>query len=89
MSGLQLSEEEIVAIEREVHDVPRDDGLTAEEGVVMDSLVAAFNAFAQLERQHPDELSDFKDGIHRCQDALALRVCRRAFPRGWPIKAAT
>ena len=33
-----------------------------------------------------EELRDFADGIHRCQDALAVRICRRAFPKGWPIK---
>lgn len=66
--------------------ITRNDGLTDAEGVVMDALCAAFNAMAQLPRQHPHELHDFKDGIHRCQDALALRVCRRAFPIGWPDK---
>ncbi len=64
----------------------RDDGLTDEEGVVMDHLLGAVNAFVKLRRQHPDEGRDFRDGIHRCQDALALRVCRRAFPIGWPDK---
>ncbi len=64
----------------------RDDGLTDEEGVVMDHLLDAVNAFTKLRRQHPDEGRDFCDGIHRCQDALALRVCRRAFPIGWPDK---
>lgn len=50
----------------------------------MDALCDAFNAFAALDRQHPDELRDFADGVHRCQDQLALRVCRRAYPKGWP-----
>jgi hypothetical protein len=67
-------------------EITRDDGLTDEEGVVMDALCEATNAMAQLKRQHPDEMRDFCDGIHRCQDALALRVCRRAFPIGWPDK---
>lgn len=67
-------------------EITRDDGLTDEEGVVADALVEAANAFGCLERQHPDELRDFVDGIHRCQDALALRIVRRAFPIGWPIK---
>jgi hypothetical protein len=66
----------------------RSDGLTNAEGVVMDHLCAAVNAFAQVERQHPDELRDFVDDIHKCQDQLAVRVCRRAFPIGWPIKVA-
>lgn len=66
--------------------ITRDDGLTDAEGVVMDALCEATNAFGELERQHPDEARDFCDGIHRCQDALALRIARRAFPAGWPIK---
>ena len=66
--------------------VVRDDGLTEEEGGVMDALCLAANIFGGLDRQHPDELLDFCDGIHRCQDALALRIARRAFPLGWPVK---
>lgn len=64
----------------------RPDGLTDAEGVVMDHLIAAVNAMNSLDRQHPDEMRDFVDGIHRCQDALAVRICRRAFPVGWPVK---
>jgi hypothetical protein len=64
----------------------RDDGLTDEEGIVADALITAVNAFGKLDRQHPDELRDFIDGIHRCQDTLALRIVRRTFPRGWPTK---
>lgn len=66
--------------------VGREDGLTEDEGRVMDALILAVQGFAKLDRQHPDEVRDFGDGIHRCQDQLALRVCRRAFPRGWPVK---
>lgn len=59
-------------------------GLTEDEQIVMDSLVAAFNNFASLNRQHPDEMRDFTDGIHRLQDMLAVRIARRNFPKGWP-----
>lgn len=62
----------------------RDDGLTDDEGAVMDALCDAAKAFGRLERQHPDEGRDFCDGIHRCQDTLALLIARRAFPKGWP-----
>jgi hypothetical protein len=51
----------------------------------MDTLIAAWNAFVKLPRQHPQELAEFVAGIHRCQDLLAVRVCRRMFPEGWPI----
>lgn len=64
----------------------RPDGLTDEEGVAMEALVDAAAAFSGLERQHPDELRDFVDGIHRCQYLLAVRVCRRMHPVGWPTK---
>lgn len=66
--------------------ITRDDGLTDEEGVVMDALCDVGDAFFKLDRQHPDEARDFCDGVHRCQDALAVRIARRAFPKGWPNK---
>jgi hypothetical protein len=62
-------------------------GLTKSEQAVMDSMMIAYEKFLQLERQHPDELRDFVDGIHKCQDVLALRVVRRTYPIGWPNKA--
>ena len=42
----------------------REDGLTEEEGVVMDCLVEAWNNFVKLQRQHPSELEDFANAIH-------------------------
>lgn len=66
--------------------ITRDDGLTDVEGEVMSSLINAFNTFCNLERQHPDEIRDFTDGIHKCQDLLAVRIARREYPKGWPIK---
>lgn len=65
--------------------ITRSDGLTDAEGVVMDALGAAWRAWVDLPRQHPDEIRDFTDGVHKCQD-LATRVARRAFPIGWPDK---
>jgi hypothetical protein len=62
----------------------RYDGLTEEEGVVMDNLVAAANAFFKLEPQHPSEMREFQQGIHQCTSLLAVRVCRDVFPQGWP-----
>jgi hypothetical protein len=69
-----------------VDGITRDDGLTTDEGKVSDALVEAVQAFAALDRQHPDELRDFVDGIHKCQDQLAVRIVRRHYPKGWPIK---
>lgn len=64
----------------------RVDGLTAEEGIVMDHLVAAAEAFGALDRQHPSETPDFTDAIHTCQYLLAVRIVRRLHPAGWPVK---
>lgn len=53
----------------------------------MDALIAAVNGYAKLPVQHPDELTDFYNAIHRCQDLLAIRIARRLYPDGWPVKA--
>ncbi len=65
----------------------RDDGLTHDEGVVMDHLIAAVEAWYRLERQHPQEVSEFVEGIHRCQGLLATRIARLHYPHGWPVKS--
>jgi hypothetical protein len=64
----------------------RNDGLTKQEGIVMDHLIDAWNEFISLERQHPYEIDDFCDGIHKCQSVLTMRVSRRDYPKGYPIK---
>jgi len=61
-----------------------DTGLTSVEQDCMDGLVTAFNAFKNLEVQHPTDLQEFVIGIHHLQDMLAVRVCRREYPVGWP-----
>lgn len=66
--------------------INRVDGLTQEEGEVMDALVTAWNKFIGLQRQHPSELDEFCDGIHRCQYLLSVRISRREHPEGWPTK---
>lgn len=66
-------------------EITRRDGLTEDEGAVMDALCDAANAFGELAGQHPDEARDFCDAIHRAQDLLAVRICRRHYPNGWPI----
>lgn len=68
---------------REIDGEISETGLNREEEEVMNSLAKAWGDFCKLPRQHPDELKDFTDSIHRCQDLLALRVCRRFFPKGW------
>ena len=50
----------------------------------MDALCDAVEAYAELEVQHPNEPDEFIAAIHRLQDQLAARVCRRLYPNGWP-----
>ena len=66
-----------------IENITRQDGLTDEEGLVMDALIYAWSQFTQLEVQHPSDVPDFADGIHKCQQSLALRVVRREYPDGW------
>jgi len=63
-----------------------DYGLTQDEQVVMDNIIETYNAFCKLERQHPDEGRDFTDAVHKMQSILALRIARRSYPIGWPMK---
>jgi len=56
-------------------------GLTQDEREVMDRLMDAYRLFHRLTKEHPDELRDFVDGLHRCQDVLAVRVFRRIYSR--------
>jgi len=62
----------------------RNDGLTLPEGIIMDHLVEAWNAFIMLSKQHPSEVDDFADGIHKCQRMLMMRILRRDYPEGYP-----
>ncbi len=43
----------------------RKDGLTQQEGKVMDALVEAWNEYIKLEKQHPSDIDEFKNGIHK------------------------
>ena len=61
-------------------------GLTPNEQTVMDKILDTYNAFCKLDRQHPDEGREFTDSIHKLQSIMALRIARRVYPEGWPIK---
>lgn len=61
-----------------------NNGLDPLEQECMDGLMAAYDAWLRMERQHPDEIRDFVDPLHRLQDLLAVRVVRNIFPKGWP-----
>ena len=49
----------------------------------MDALCDAVDAYSELEVQHPNEAEEFIAAIHRLQDLMAVRVCRRLYPKGW------
>ena len=57
---------------------------TDEEKAVVMKLVEAYEMFMRL---YPDkssnEMNDFVDGIHRCQDVIRGRVAKRADPNFW------
>ena len=59
-------------------------GLTLEEQGIMDKLMECYELFLKIDREHPDEIRNFVDGVHKIQDVLALRVIRRCYPQGWP-----
>ena len=52
-----------------------------EEEKVLNMLADCWNEFCKLETQHPDELNDFRDGIHKCQYVLAMRFAREYKPK--------
>jgi hypothetical protein len=54
------------------------------EQKVMACLNRAWSEFLKLERQHPDELDEFRHGIHHLQGLMAMRVARRHEPEDWP-----
>jgi hypothetical protein len=56
------------------------------EKEVLECLVRAWNLFNKLPKQHPDELRDFADGIHKCQYLIGMRIARKVEPRSFPIK---
>ena len=53
---------------------------TEDEKVIMDLIVKAHNIFIQLEPSHPDDLREWVDGVHKCQNVLMNRVVCRDYP---------
>jgi len=64
----------------------RNDGLTEQEGKVMDSLIDAWNEFNKLSVEHPSDNLDFANAIHQCQQIMGMRILRREHPKGWAVK---
>ena len=50
----------------------------------MDLMIDAVEIFNELPVQHPNDINEFTDAIHRVQSLLALRSVRRNFD-GWYI----
>jgi ribosomal protein S27AE len=67
-------------------EVEINSGLTEQEQKVIDNLISAWNEYNQLEKQHPDDIDIFQDGIHKCQQILAMRILRREYPDYWVKK---
>ena len=55
--------------------------MTFKEKEILNHLIKAWNIFNKLDRQHPDELRDFCDGIHRCQYLIGMRIARKIEPK--------
>jgi len=53
------------------------------EKAVVSSLVDSWNKFLALGHHTTDDLNEYRDAIHRCQQIIALRVARRADPDIW------
>ena len=60
--------------------------LTKQEKRILIHLTTAWNEFIKLDTQHPDELRDFADGLHKCQYLIGMRIARRIVPKTFPIK---
>jgi hypothetical protein len=65
-------------------DIDSESGFTLKEKECHDALMRCYGLFIELPRQHPDEMRDIVDPIHRIQDLLAVRIVRRCYPEGWP-----
>jgi hypothetical protein len=46
------------------------------EKEILKLLGEVWNQFLNLQSQHPDELEDFKEGIHKCQYVIGMRFAR-------------
>lgn len=54
--------------------------LTREEKDCLYRLAQAWNLLVKMPREHPNELNEFKDAIHRAEQIIGMRVARRVEP---------
>lgn len=66
--------------------IKRKEMITKIEKKILNYLTKAWNEFNKLSKQHPDELRDFADGIHKCQYLMGMRIVRKINPKIFPIK---
>lgn len=52
-------------------------GLSSVERDVLDHLVRAWNAYLALPTEHPDDLAEFRMGVHYLQRMILCRPIRR------------
>jgi len=57
--------------------------LTLDEKDVLSHLAQAWEKFVALPQNSTDNLKEYQESIHRCQQLVALRVARRADPEVW------
>jgi len=52
----------------------------------MNNLLSAWYKYCKLPQQHPNEIQEFMVALHTIQNLLTIRIARRCYPKGWPIK---
>ena len=53
---------------------------TVKEQEIVDLLTEAHNKYIELKEMHPDDITAWKSGIHKCQNVLRGRVVIRDYP---------
>lgn len=61
-------------------------GFTETESQCHDLLMDCYRSFLSLPREHPDEMREFVDAVHKIQGVLSMRIVRRAYPQYWPVR---
>ena len=64
-------------------DLVSDDPVAAEREV-LEVLGEAYRLFLRMPRQHPDEVREFVEPLHRLQDLIAVRIARHYRPDLYP-----
>lgn len=57
-----------------------DKPFTEQEEEIINLLTEAHNKFVKLEQTHPDDIKQWINGIHKCQNVIMGRIVRRDYP---------